>query len=116
MWFYRSELLAPLISLTSSNIKFEWLPSHQQAFDKIKKLIETEVLLAYPDFDKPFYIYTDASDHQLGAVIMQGKKPIAVSCANLMQPKEVTPQQNVSCYLLLKHAKNIKISCWVIQL
>jgi RNase H-like domain found in reverse transcriptase len=35
------------------------------------------VLLAYPDFDKPFQIYNDASDHQLGAFIMKDKKPIA---------------------------------------
>jgi RNase H-like domain found in reverse transcriptase/Reverse transcriptase (RNA-dependent DNA polymerase) len=74
MWFCRSELLDPLTSLTSGNVKFEWLPSQQKAFDKIKKVIETEVLLAYPDFNKPFHIYTDASDHQLGAVIMQDKK------------------------------------------
>jgi hypothetical protein len=70
MWFRSSELLAPLTSLTSSKVKFEWLPSHQQAFDKIKKVIESEMLLAYSDFDKSFHIYTDASDHQLGAVIM----------------------------------------------
>jgi hypothetical protein len=66
-----------LTSLTSSKVKFEWLPIHQLAFDKIKKVIETEVLLAYPDFDKPFHIYTNASDHQLGAVIIQDKKPLA---------------------------------------
>jgi RNase H-like domain found in reverse transcriptase len=30
-----------------------------------------------PDFNKPFHIDTDASDHQLGAVIMQDKKPIS---------------------------------------
>jgi hypothetical protein len=50
--------------------------THQRAFDKIKKLIGTEiqVLLCYPDFDKPFHIHIDASDHQLGAVIMQDKK------------------------------------------
>jgi hypothetical protein len=35
------------------------------------------VLLCYPDFNKPFHLYTDTSDHQLGAVIMQDKKPIA---------------------------------------
>jgi RNase H-like domain found in reverse transcriptase len=45
-------------------------------FDKIKMVIETEVLLTYPDFLKPFHIYTDASDHQLGAVILQDNKPI----------------------------------------
>ena len=77
MWFCRSELLAPLTSLTSGKVKFEWLPNHQQAFEKIKKVFGTEVLLSYPDFNKPFQIYTDASNHQLGAVIMQDKKPIA---------------------------------------
>jgi hypothetical protein len=58
---------------------FEWHLSHQQAFDKIKKIIETEILLFYPDFNRPviFHLYTDASDHQLGAVIMQDTKPIA---------------------------------------
>jgi hypothetical protein len=68
-----------LTSLKSSKVKFEWHSSHQQAFDKIKKVIGTEVLLCYPDFNKPvlFHLYNDASDHQLGAVIMQDKKPTA---------------------------------------
>ena len=73
MWFRRSELLAPLTSLTSRKVKFEWLSTHQQAFEKIKKVIGTEVLFSYPDFNKLFQIYADASDHQLGAVIMQDK-------------------------------------------
>jgi hypothetical protein len=70
-----------LTSLTSSEVKFEWHSSHQQAFEKIKKVIGTELqlLLCYPDFNKLilFHLYTDESDHQLGAVIMKDKKPIA---------------------------------------
>jgi predicted GTPase len=68
-----------LNSLTSSKVKFEWHSSHQQAFDKIKKVIETEVLLCHTVFNNPvlFHLYTDASDHQLGAVIIQDEKPIA---------------------------------------
>jgi hypothetical protein len=66
-----------LTSLTSSKVKFEWHSSHQHVCDKIKKVIGTDVLLCYPDFYKPFYLYTDASDHQLRAVIMKDKKPIA---------------------------------------
>jgi hypothetical protein len=70
-----------LTSITSSKVKFEWHSSHQQAFNKIKKVIvnEIQVLLYYPDFNNPgsFHLYTDASDHQLGADIMQDKKPIA---------------------------------------
>ncbi len=33
-------------------------------------------MLAYPDFSKPFEIYTDASTKQLGAVITQENRPI----------------------------------------
>jgi hypothetical protein len=68
-----------LTSLTSSKIKLEWHSSHQQAFDKIKKVIGTEVLLCYPDFNKPFHLYTDSSDYQLGAVIMQDTNKTAYS-------------------------------------
>jgi hypothetical protein len=72
-----------LTSLTSSKINFEWHSSHQQAFDKIKKVIGTEiqVLLCYPDFNKPtsFHLYTDASDHQLRAVIMQDKMQTSIA-------------------------------------
>jgi hypothetical protein len=50
--------------------------NHQQAFDNVKATIAKEVVLAYPDFTKPFEIYTDASTMQLGAVITQCNKPI----------------------------------------
>ncbi len=33
--------------------------------------------MAYPDFTKPFEIYTDASTMQLGSVITQANRPIA---------------------------------------
>ncbi len=35
------------------------------------------MVLAYPDFTKPFEIYTDASTKQLGAVITQDNRPTA---------------------------------------
>jgi hypothetical protein len=70
----------PWTSLTSSKVKFEQLSSHPQAFDKIKKVIGTEiqVLLCYPEFNIPvlFHLYTDALDHQLETVVIQDKKPI----------------------------------------
>jgi hypothetical protein len=60
-------------------------------FDKIKKVIaiEIQVRLYYPDFNIPdsFHLYTDASDHQLGAVIMQDKKPIAFNRERSIQLK-----------------------------
>ncbi len=50
---------------------------HQIAFDNVKATIAKEVVLAYPDFLKPFEIYTDASTKQLGAIITHENRPIA---------------------------------------
>jgi hypothetical protein len=32
MWVRRSELLAPLTSMTSKNVKFNWTDEHQKVF------------------------------------------------------------------------------------
>ena len=54
-----------------------WDRIHQKAFDDVKASIAKEVVLAYPDFSKPFEIYTYASTLQLRAVITQNNWPIA---------------------------------------
>ena len=77
MWQKWSELLAPLTALTSKNVKCDWKDEHPKCFDAIKRVIGREVLLAYPDFNAPFLIHTDASKLQIGAVISQKGKPIA---------------------------------------
>jgi hypothetical protein len=90
MWAKRSEMLASLSDLvgecgeTKTTCKnkvkkkpWQWDLIQQEAFDNVKKTIAKEVILAYPDFTKPFDIYTDASTKQLGAVITQDNRPIA---------------------------------------
>ena len=77
MWQKRSEVLAPLTDLTSKNVKYDWKDKPQKCFDAIKRVIGREVLLAYPDFNAPFEINTDASKIQIGAVVSQKGKPIS---------------------------------------
>ena len=77
MWKRRSHLLAPLSKLTGRNARFEWKEEQQRAFEEIKAAVSKEVLLSFPDYSLPFDLYTDASDKQMGAVLMQGKKTLA---------------------------------------
>jgi hypothetical protein len=79
MWIRRSHVLAPLAALTSKTAKWVWGAEEQKAFDTMKRIISKEVLLAYPDFNKPFIIHTDASHTQLGAVMSQDERPMTSS-------------------------------------
>ena len=72
----RSHILAPLAELPSKG-KFQWLPEHEQAFQEMKSILCRDCMVRYPDHNIPFEIYTDASDYQLGAVIMQNGRPVA---------------------------------------
>ena len=83
MWQQCAKVLAPLASSTSKNAKWEWMDIHQKAFDDAKCIVGCEVMLAFPDFNKIFDIHTDVSDTQLGAVLLQGRKPVAFCSCKL---------------------------------
>ena len=73
---HRSHLLAPLTELPTKG-KFQWLPKHTTAFNIMKAILCRDCLVRYPDHNIPFEIYTDASNYQLGAVLLQQGHPIA---------------------------------------
>ena len=76
MWPRWSHTLAPLTILTYIKRKFKLTQIKQDAFDKIKRIMERDTLLTYPDFIETFKISTDASVFQLEAVISHKVKPI----------------------------------------
>ena len=50
---------------------------HQEVFDKVKRIVVEEVILAYPSYGELFEIYSDASKRQVSAVITQNEKSLA---------------------------------------
>ena len=75
--FYRklcencSSIVIPLTNLLRKNLKFHWSESCQDAFDKLKSILANEPVLMASDFNKPFKIAVDASDLDIGAVLLQ---------------------------------------------
>src|SRR6266540_3354174 len=73
-----------------------WEQAQQEAFDIIKNKLATEPIRAHPDFNKPFKLYTDASDIGLEAVLTQddeeGKERVIAYEARRLS----TPERNYS--------------------
>ena len=110
MWIRRSHVLAPLAALTSKATPWKWGPTESQAFQMAKKVIARATMLAYPDFNKPFEIHTDASHYQLGAVISQAGKPIAFYSRKLNPAQTrytTTERELLSIVETLKEYRNI---------
>ncbi len=110
MWRRRSHILTPLTALSSKSIKWKWTEECQEAFDTIKRVITKETLLAFPDFEKEFHVYTDSSDFQLGAVIMQEGKPLAFYSRKLNKAQRnytTGEQELLSIVETLKEFRNI---------
>ena len=77
LWPKRSEILAPLTKLSCVKPKTRvWGSEQQKTFEAANKMLSQEALLQYPDFKKPFYLFTDASNVQLGATLVQDGKSL----------------------------------------
>ena len=61
----------PLYDVMSPKSTFEWTADQQQAFDLLKQKMTTAPVLAYPNPDDLFILDTDASNHAIGAELLQ---------------------------------------------
>lgn len=68
-----SELMAPLTTLASASVPFQWNADIQEAFDQVRQAIANVTTLSLPKYDRLlfFSIETDASDIALGGVLKQ---------------------------------------------
>ena len=110
MWPQRSHFLAPLSSMTSAKVKWEWTPECQDSFEQMKALMAKETLVTFPDFNKIFEIHTDVSKLQLGACISQEGKPVAFYSHKLNPAQTrytVTERELLSIVETLKEFRNI---------
>jgi hypothetical protein len=125
LWARQSKMLAPLTSLVgecgqtkttkakgTEKVPWHWDEVHQREFDHVKATIAKDVVLAYPDFNKVFEIYTDASSKQLGAVITQDNRPIAFFSRKLSDTQRKYSITKIELLVIVETLKEFKGMLW----
>ena len=85
-----SKVAGPLHALTKKDSLYIWGPDCQSSFEKLKQLLVSSPMLAFPDFSRRFILETDASETGLGAVLAQEQidgttRPIAYASRFLLK-------------------------------
>src|SRR6266566_155597 len=66
-----SKIARPLLDLTKKTTPWHWDQPQQRAFQELKNRMCCNPVLIQPDFDRKFYLQTDASAYGVGAVLSQ---------------------------------------------
>ncbi|XP_060810750.1 uncharacterized protein K02A2.6-like [Amyelois transitella] len=78
-----SESAIPLTTLLKKDSEWQWEESAQQAFETLKQRVCSAPVLALYDVSKPVVLSVDASRDALGAVLMQGGRPVEYASRTL---------------------------------
>ena len=98
-------IAGPLHALTRKDGVFHWSADCQDAFDRLKTLLTTSPITAFPNFSQSFGLYTDASTAGLGAILAQvreGRERI-ICCASrsLNQAEKAYPATKLECLTIV---------------
>jgi hypothetical protein len=72
-----SKIVKPITGLLKNDTMIDWSSKCNEAFEQLKVLLTTALVLAQPNIEKPFDVYCDASGNGLGCVLMQEGRVIA---------------------------------------
>jgi hypothetical protein len=76
-WYFvpnYSRIARPLLDLTKKTVDWHWGESQHKAFEELKTLMCCSPVLTQPNFNKHFFLQTDASAYGVGAVLSQEGK------------------------------------------
>ncbi|XP_060209835.1 uncharacterized protein LOC132636820 [Lycium barbarum] len=78
-----SIIASPLTKILRKDVKFVWDDKCQESFENLKSLLTQALILTLPTERKEYVIYSDASHHGLGCVLMQERKVVAYASRKL---------------------------------
>ena len=107
-WRYVKNFAAiagPLHALTRKDAVFHWSADYQDAFNRLKTLLTTSPINAFPDFSQSFRLYMDASTAGLGTILAQVREGreriICCSSRSLNQAEKAYPATKLECFAIV---------------
>ncbi|KAF0721971.1 hypothetical protein Ae201684_018793 [Aphanomyces euteiches] len=106
----------PLEKLKTAEV-FQWTHECDEALNILKRKLVSPPILAYPDFDKPFFILVDACPVAVGAVLMQRQDNRDRVIAYTSQALDATQQKwihkkdgisEIECYGIVRATKKFR--------
>ncbi|CAM5133262.1 unnamed protein product [Eretmochelys imbricata] len=114
-----SEIAAPLTDLTKKKQPnaVQWTKECQKAFNQFKATLMSDPVLRAPDFDKPFLVTTDASEHGVGAVLMQEGPdqefhPLVFLSKKLSERESNCSVSEKECYAIVYALEKLRPYVW----
>jgi hypothetical protein len=116
--FYRrlvpefAETAKPLTQLTGKNQAFAWEHAQQEAFEALKAKLCTAPVLAFPNFNRPFILTTDASKVAVAAILSQIQdgieRPVAYASRQLSKPEQAYSASEAELLAVVWAAKHFR--------
>ncbi|XP_061369307.1 uncharacterized protein LOC133312169 [Gastrolobium bilobum] len=102
-----ASLAAPLTDLLKGGKDLPWSATVAQAFIQLKEKMANTPVLVLPDFKLPFVIETDASNSEIGVVLLQQDRPLA-----FFSQKLGSRMSNASTYVRELYAITVAVKRW----
>jgi hypothetical protein len=109
MWPSHAHILKTLTDQSGLKQKapINWTDQMQKVFNKMHLVMAANALAGYPDQNKQFDIYTDASDFQLGACIIQEGRPVAYFSCKLTKSQQNYTTKEKEMFSIIATLKEI---------
>lgn len=82
-----SRIATPMMQLTRKDASFVWTDRCEQAFQELKSLLTSPLILVIPNKGVEYQVYYDASEVGLGCVLMQQDRVVEYA-SRLLKPHE----------------------------
>ena len=82
-----SNITAPLRAMLKEDAVWCWQPEHTAAVNQLKGILSSKPVLKFDDVKKPVTLQSDASQHGLGACLLQEGQVVAYASRALVGPE-----------------------------